>query len=197
MLSRLLSRNFSVTMPRALVAISEGSEELETIGIVDILRRGKVHVTLASVDHHKSVKCCKGTTLTADSLLKDVSEEVFDAVVLPGGLPGAEHLRDSKPLLKLLQKQKEEGRIYAAICASPAVVFAHHHLLEGLQATCYPSFKEKIDKYVDEKVVVSENCITSQGPGTVIEFALQLVESLCGKATRNSVAKGMIFQLGV
>ncbi|CBK19977.2 uncharacterized protein [Blastocystis hominis] len=180
-------------MPRALVAVSEGSEELETIGIVDVLRRGKVNVTLASVDHQKTVKCSKGTIITADALLKDVKDETFDAIVLPGGLPGAEHLRDSKTLSKLLEKQKEEGRIYAAICASPAVVFASHNLLEGVKATCYPSFKEDIEHYVNDKVVVSGNCITSQGPGTVAEFALQLVESLCGKATRASVAKGMIY----
>ncbi|KNB44779.1 hypothetical protein JH06_1692 [Blastocystis sp. subtype 4] len=144
-------------MPKALVAISEGSEELEAIGIIDILRRGKVHVTVASIDESKKVKCARGCSLS----------DTFDAIVLPGGMPGAvylffsidlqEHLRDCHTLVSMLGKQKEAGRIYAAICASPAVVFATHDLLDGY-ATCYPSFKDQIEHFKNEKVVVSDNC---------------------------------------
>ncbi|KAK8804754.1 hypothetical protein WA171_006721 [Blastocystis sp. BT1] len=179
-------------MPKALVAISEGSEELEAIGIIDILRRGKVHVTVASIDESKKVKCARGCSLTADVLIGDVKSDTFDAIVLPGGMPGAEHLRDCHTLVSMLGKQKEAGRIYAAICASPAVVFATHDLLDGY-ATCYPSFKDQIEHFKNEKVVVSDNCITSQGPGTVIDFALKLVEVLCGKETSEKVRKGLIY----
>ena len=179
-------------MPSALVAISEGSEELEAIGIIDILKRGKVDVTIASVDESKRVKCAHGVTITADTLIQDISHKSFDAIVLPGGMPGAEHLRDCKTLVSMLTKQKERGKLYAAICASPAVVFATHNLLDG-EATCYPSFREAIPNYKNEKVVVSDNCITSQGPGTVIDFALQLVECLSGKQVSEKVRMGMIY----
>ncbi|OAO17368.1 hypothetical protein AV274_0885 [Blastocystis sp. ATCC 50177/Nand II] len=180
-------------MPRALVAISEGSEELEAIGVIDVLRRAKVNVTVASVDKTKTVKCARGSVLTADALMKDVSTKEYDAVVLPGGMPGAEHLRDCSALIDLLKRQKESGKIYAAICASPAVVFAHHHLIDGIPATCYPSFREEIEEWKNHKVVVSDNCSTSQGPGTAIDFALQLVASLCGEEVRDKVAKGLLY----
>ena len=180
-------------MPRALVAISEGSEELEAVGVIDVLRRAKVEVTVASVDKTKAVKCARGTVITANALIKDVADEEFDAVVLPGGMPGAKHLRDCSTLIDILKNQKESGRIYAAICASPAVVFAHHHLIDDMAATCYPSFKDEIKHWKNQKVVVCDNCITSQGPGTAIDFALQLVASLCSAETRDVVAKGLLY----
>ena len=114
--------------------------------------------------------------------------------MMRGGMPGAEHLRDSHELERLLRGQVKDGRLYGAICASPAVVLAHHGMLEGKQATVYPSLSNMLpEEYVDQPVVVDGNCVTSAGPGTAMAFALKLVEFLCGPAKAKEVADGMLF----
>ncbi len=166
---------------RVLVPIADGSEELEAVGIIDILRRAGADVTVASVDSLQ-VTASRGVKLTADCLISDCVNQTYDLIALPGGMPGAEHLRDSKELTHLLQDQYHSGRLYAAICASPAVVFQHHGLLAGKRATCHPMRKDSLEnkEAVNQRVVVDGSCITSQGPGTAVEFALKLVEMLFG-----------------
>jgi 4-methyl-5(b-hydroxyethyl)-thiazole monophosphate biosynthesis len=113
------------------------------------------------------------------------------------GMPGAEHLRDSKALIQILEKQKAEGKLYSAICAAPAVVLASKNLIpDGAAVTCYPApkFRAALAKAVDDDVVVTNNLTTSQGPGTAIKFALQLGEHLFGKEKRDEIAKQMLFK---
>ena len=112
-------------------------------------------------------------------------------IVLPGGLPGAEHLRDCPILIDLLQEQCKAGRLVAAICASPAVVLAPHGLLKGKKATCYPGFDSQLPdpSKAHERVVRDGNCITSQGPGTALAFALTLVECLHGSDQSKAIAQ--------
>ena len=112
-------------------------------------------------------------------------------------MPGAEHLRDSAELIELLKKQKQAGRLYAAICASPAVVLQHHKLIEKVRATCFPGMRNKLDPAYasDERVVVDGNCVTSQGPATAIEFALQLAELLFGPAKATEVGVAMLVRV--
>lgn len=181
-------------MKTVLVPVADGVEDLETVTIIDVLRRAGAQVTVASVKSEKLVKAAHGVGLLADSLLNECAKESFDLIVLPGGMPGADHLRDSAVLISLLKKQKEQNKLYAAICASPAVVLKTHGLLDGKKATCYPAFAEKLGSSVfsDQHVMVDGNCITSQGPGTAMEFALALVESLFGKTKRNEVARPML-----
>jgi len=90
--------------------------------------------------------------------------------------------------------EAEKGRLYGAICASPAVVLEHHGLLTGRRATCHPGFVDQLKERdsVDERVVVDGNCLTSRGPGTAVEFALALVEQLYGKDKREEVAGPMV-----
>ena len=118
----------------------------------------------------------------------------FHLVVLPGGIPGAEHLRDSAELIGILTRQREKGRLYGAICASPAVVLAHHGLLEGRQATCHPGFIDRLASRdrVEKRVVVDGNCLTSRGRGTAVEFALALVEGIYGEDKREKMAATMV-----
>lgn len=183
-------------MPSVLVPIADGSEEIETTGIQDTLVRAGCSVTLASVMPGKTTcKMSRGLNVVADKMIDDCVGEDYDAIVLPGGMPGAEHLRDNEPLTAMLKKQKESGAgIYAAICASPAVVFTAHGLLPSSGATCYPApaFKEKIPERSDARVVVDGKCVTSQGPGTAIEFGLKLAELLVSKEKADEVGKGML-----
>jgi 4-methyl-5(b-hydroxyethyl)-thiazole monophosphate biosynthesis len=178
---------------KVLVPIADGSEEIEAVCIIDVLRRAGARVTVASVDGLQ-VTASRGVKLVADKLIEDCIETEYDLIALPGGIPGAEHLRDSDALTHLLKKQKKEDKLFAAICASPAVVLRHHGLLASLNATCHPFFADKIENSdsIASRVVVDGNCITSQGPGTAIEFALKLVELLFGKEMVGKVAEPMI-----
>ncbi|MBW8001585.1 MAG: DJ-1 family protein [Planctomycetes bacterium] len=177
----------------ALVAIADGIEEIEAVCIIDVLRRGGVDVTVASVGGLQ-IEASRGVKLVADALISDCVEKSFDLIALPGGMPGAEHLRDCPELIELLKQQNEQGKLYGAICASPAVVLLGHGLLEGKKATCHPAFAEKLGdaESAEQRVVVDGNCVTSQGPGTAIEFALVLVEKLLGKEKAESIAKPMV-----
>lgn len=174
-----------------LVAIADGTEELEAVTIIDVLRRAEADVTVASVGG-KQVTASRGVNLVADAVISDCVGTVYDLIVLPGGMPGAEHLRDSGELTKMLKDQAASGRLYGAICASPAVVLKPHGLLGNKKATCYPSLLSELDNAQQEKVVVDGNCITSQGPATALEFSLKLVELLLGKQKANEVAQAML-----
>ena len=179
-----------------LVPIADGTEEIEAVCIIDTLRRAGAQVTVASIMKGLQVKAARGVNLVADALISDCAKQTYDAIALPGGMPGAEHLRDCAPLIAMLKQQREAGRIYAAICASPAVVLHHHGLLNGKKATCYPGMGENFaDKSaMERRVVVDGNCVTSRGPGTAIEFALVLIEALFDAEKAEKVAAPMLAQ---
>lgn len=175
-----------------LVPVADGSEELETVAIVDVLRRAGAHVTIAAVKD-LGITGSKGIKLIADGRVDECVHQVFDLIALPGGMPGAEHLRDSPELIMMLKHQADEGRLYAAICASPAVVFHSHGLLRGRRFTCHPNFVERVpqDRFSSDHVVVDGNLVTSRGAGTAVEFALTLIRLLYGDEKAREVRKGM------
>jgi len=177
-----------------LVPVADGTEELEAVAIIDVLRRAGAAVTVASVTGVRQITASRGVVIVADALIEDCTEKDYDLVVLPGGIPGAEHLRDSANLIRMLKRQREEERLYGAICASPAVVLEYHGLLAGHRATCHPGFVDQltVKDRVDSRVVTDGNCLTSRGPGTAVEFALALVERLYGKDKRDEVAAPMV-----
>ena len=186
---------------KVLVPIANGTEEIEAVCIIDTLRRAGAEVTVASVETQNvaslQVTASRGVRLVADAKIADCVNEMYDCIALPGGMPGAEHLRDSEPLIKLLKQQKQSGRLYGAICAAPAVALHPHGLLDKTRATCFPGMRDELDPAYtsDERVVVDHNCVTSQGPGTAIAFALKLVELLFGAGKARQVADGMLVQL--
>jgi 4-methyl-5(b-hydroxyethyl)-thiazole monophosphate biosynthesis len=177
------------------------------ISIIDTLRRGTIKVTVAKVSETKEdqqnlqILASRGVKLVADTHLTDVHKDIFDCISLPGGLGGAKVFAKSNELIHMLKEQKLAGRIYSSICASPALVFSPHGILEGVsKATCYPSMQNLLPEFIDEdskkqKVVVDGKCITSQGPCTAVEFALCIVGHLTDDSNANEVAKGMLFDL--
>ncbi len=177
---------------KVLVPVAQGTEEMEAITIIDVLRRAGTKVVVASVDEI-TIKASQGTEFKAEKLIKECMDEDFDLIVLPGGIPGAMNLRDSKELEILLKRQAEKKLLYGAICASPAVVLHHHGLVTPGKVTCHPGFVDGIDNgNIDEsKVVVDNNCITSRGAGTACDFALKLVELLHSKEKKKEVMKGL------
>lgn len=172
---------------QVLVPIANGTEEIEASTIIDVLRRAGADVTVASVGSLQ-VTASRGMKLVADITIADCANQAFDLIALPGGMPGAEHLRDCELLIELLKNQKAAGKLYAAICATPAVALAPHGLIDDKRATCYPSLQDQLPKPSNERVVVDGNCITSQGPGTAMEFAVELIAQLYGQAKADDVA---------
>lgn len=177
---------------QALVVIAHGSESLETVTAINVLRRGGIKVTIASVEKSKQVKGTRGIGLAADVLFTKVARKPFDLIVLPGGEAGAKKMGRHKGLIEKLRGQRQAKRWTAAICAAPALVLSPHGLLDGKQATCYPAFKDELLHYVNRPVVVDGHCVTAQGPASAVAFSLQLVEQLCGTATRKTVAQALL-----
>ncbi|MES2489883.1 MAG: DJ-1 family glyoxalase III [Pseudomonadota bacterium] len=177
---------------KALVPIAYGSESLEAVMLINVLRRAGVRVTVASTEPELAVIGTRDITLTADVLFKDIADVAFDLIVLPGGEQGSVNLGKHGPLIEKLRQQRIDKKWYAAICAAPALALSPNGLLDGKQATCYPSFKDKLLHFVDQPIVVDGHCITAQGPATALPFALKLVEVLCGEDKRKLVAQGML-----
>lgn len=179
---------------RALIVVAEGVEEIETVTLIDVLRRAEIEVVVASIETRRMITCSRGVRLTADTMLNDVLAQEFDLIVLPGGMPGAQRLAEHQPLAQRVQEQAAAGRFFAAICAAPALALQSYGVLRHRRMTCYPAFSDRLSgcTFVDQPVVVDGNCITSQGPATALEFALTLVEQLAGKAMRKSVAEAML-----
>lgn len=186
--------------PRALVPIADGTEEIEAVCVIDVLRRAGVEVVVAGVGPAGAraatlaFTASRGVRLGADLAIEDAAGGVFAAIVLPGGLPGAEHLRDSAALATMLADQDRSGRLVAAICAAPVVVLQAHGLLRGRGATCFPGLRDRLEpgSLRDGDVVRDGNLLTSRGPGTAIAFALAIVEHLCGRAKRDAVAAQLL-----
>jgi 4-methyl-5(b-hydroxyethyl)-thiazole monophosphate biosynthesis len=178
-----------------LVPLADTFEDTEAIPIISILRRAGADVTVASLDEIV-VTSARNLKVIADKKLSECKNDKYDLIVLHGGMPAAEYLRDSETLKQMLIEQNQQRRLYAAICASPAVVFNAHGLLKGKQATCYPSMEKYLpDNSTSEKrVVVDQHCITSQGPGTAMEFAITLVESLYGNELAEKLKKGYLIK---
>jgi len=179
---------------RALIVVADGVEEIESVTLIDVLRRAEIEVVVASIETRRMITCSRGVRLTADAMLNDVLVQDFDLIVLPGGMPGAQRLAEHQPLAQRVQQQAKAGRFYAAICAAPALALQSYGVLKQRRMTCYPSFSDRLSgcTFVDQPVVVDGNCITSQGPATALEFALTLVEQLAGKAKRKAVADAML-----
>lgn len=180
---------------RALVPVANGVEDIETVTIIDVLRRAQAEVTVASIERETTVTCARGCKLTADTTLNEVKKETFDLIAVPGGSQGAAALGKNRALIEMIKANRSNRRWYAAICAAPALVLAQHDLLEGKRATCYPSFKDQLPRFIDAPVVVDGHCITSQGPGTALAFALKLVELTLGEDKSRKIAESMIVPL--
>ena len=177
----------------ALVILAEGFEEVEAIAPVDVLRRAGVRITIAGVADRR-VKSSRQVGVETDILLRDLVE-MPDAVILPGGIPGATNLARSEEVAELVKKMNDAGKIIAAICAAPATVLAPLGILDGKKATCYPGCESDLSKktvHSNERVVEDGNIITSQGPGTALEFALAIAVRLAGKEMAETVRGKML-----
>ncbi|XP_057466227.1 protein DJ-1 homolog C isoform X2 [Actinidia eriantha] len=184
----------SLPPKKVLVPIGFGTEEMEAVIIVDVLRRAGADVTVASVEPELEIKASGGTRLVANTSISACCDEIFDLVALPGGMPGSVRLRDCEILRRITSKQAEEKRLYSAICAAPAVTLLPWGLLKKKKMTCHPAFSDKLPTFwaVKSNIQVSGELTTSRGPGTSFEFAITLVEQLFGEFVAKAVAESLL-----
>jgi len=185
-------------MAKALVLLAEGFEDVEAVTPIDYLRRAGIEVTTVSISENLTVtskwggiKMFAGTTLTE---LTKQGTGGYDAVILPGGMPGTTNLAASKETGSLVKKMAAAGKTICAICAAPALVLAPLGLLAGKNFTCYPGMEEKVNdgKWSDSRVVLDGNVITSRGAGTAGEFSAAIIEKLLDKAAAKKIADAVL-----
>jgi protein deglycase len=178
-------------MAKALVFLATGFEEIETVTVVDVLKRAGVDVTVVGLAPNVT-EGKHGMKIVPDKSIDEVSVDDFDAVVVPGGNPGYKNLRNDPRVIDMVKKAFNSNKIVAAICAGPTVL-SDAGVLEGKVCTVYPGMDEELEagggKPEHDIVVVDGNIITSRGPATALPFALKLAEMLAGKQVAEAVSK--------
>lgn len=182
-------------MKRVLIPIAPGFEEIEALAVVDILRRAGIEVIMAGtvdgpIEGRNKIKVLTDTTLDS------AKNQDFDMIVLPGGAIGTENLKKDPRIKEIVERLYKKGKFTTAICAAPTVLSAIG-ITAGKNITSHPGVRDKLtkEKVSDERVVVDGNIVTSQGPGTAIEFAFKLVELLLGKDKATEVNKGVLARI--
>jgi 4-methyl-5(b-hydroxyethyl)-thiazole monophosphate biosynthesis len=172
---------------RVLVPLASGCEELEAVTIIDLLRRAGIEVVVAGLDQGV-VTASRGVRLVPDTTLDEALQQEYDMIALPGGLPGSDHLAADPRIIEAVQKMHESGRFVGAVCAAPRVL-ARSGVLNGKTATAYPGVlqAEHHPMISGDAVTRDGRVITSRSAGTVMDFALELIEALSGTETRATV----------
>ncbi|MEW5967297.1 MAG: DJ-1 family glyoxalase III [Pseudomonadota bacterium] len=179
-------------MAKVLIPLADGCEELEAVTLIDLLRRAGIEVTTAGLKPG-IVKASRGVQLVPDVTLDVALQAHYDMVVLPGGMPGATHLKHDPRIIGLVKQMAAAGKYTAAICAAP-MVLAEAGVLDGRRATSYPGFLDGLPGVTlsADAVVRDGSVLTSRGPGTAMDFALTLIETLAGRARRDEVEAGLV-----
>jgi 4-methyl-5(b-hydroxyethyl)-thiazole monophosphate biosynthesis len=179
-------------MPSVLLPLANGSEDLEAITVLNILRRAGIEAVSASLNG-QAIRGSRGTVIVPDTSLDEALKRDFDMVVLPGGQPGTNNLKADARIIKLVRDMATDGRYVCAICAAPSIL-AVAGLLDGKNATSFPGALDAFPRVSRQSQAVVEDgkLITSRGPGTAMDFALTLVERLSGKSKREEVEAGLV-----
>ncbi len=167
-------------MKRVAVLFADGFEEVEGLTQVDFLRRSGMDVHMIGVT---GMRVTGGHDIVIDvDVSAEEATDTFDAVVIPGGMPGASNIAESGAAAKLIEEVFQGGGLVAAICAAPAVVLEPLGIIKGKRVTCYPGFESRIESaaFEETRVVLDGNLITSRGPGTAAEFSVAIIEYLLG-----------------
>jgi 4-methyl-5(b-hydroxyethyl)-thiazole monophosphate biosynthesis len=178
---------------RVLVPLATGFEEIEAVTIVDVLRRAGVEVVLAGITPGVLVGA-RGIAVRPDTTFDAVDVADFDVIVLPGGLAGTEGMMADERVLAAVRSMQADGRLVAAICAAP-MVLERAGVVAGKRVTAHPSVHDKLGSAVvcaEARVLTDGRLVTSQGPGTAMEFALALVRELVGEAEARRIAGAMV-----
>ncbi|MFA6572351.1 MAG: DJ-1 family glyoxalase III [Bacteroidota bacterium] len=177
-----------------LVPLAKGSEEMEAVIIIDILRRAGLNVIVTG--ENDIITCSRGVKIIPDILISDIENDtLFDAIVIPGGAFGTSNLIKNQTLEEMLIQHAKKNKIIGAICAAPTILAEKKILPEGTQITSHPSVKKQLEhlNYSENDVVISDNFVTSRGAGTAIKFALIIVEMLQGTEVSAKISKDIVY----
>ncbi len=179
-------------MSKVLMPLAHGFEEIEALTVVDILRRAEIDVVLAGL-LPGPVTGAHNISVVPDTTIDAVNAYSFDMIVLPGGQPGSDNLNADPRVHALLKEFSASDKLIGAICAAP-IVLAASGLLNGKNATCYPTYIRRLigAVYEDRPVVCDGNLITSKGPGTAISFGLEIASRLAGRDVADAISESMI-----
>jgi len=182
-------------MKKALMLFAQGYETVEALMVVDLLRRGGVGLDMVSITEEEFVASAQGVNIQMDMTLGEVEPMEYDAVILPGGMPGTNHLKESVAVEKLVLAMNEAGKIVSAICAAPGVL-GKYGLLQGKKACSYPDHEVYLEgaEVVKTPVAIDGNIITSRGLGTAMEFGFALLTALEGQEVSDQVKEAIIYQ---
>ena len=175
--------------------IENGSEELEFIAPLDIMRRANLEVDLISANNEDFITSSHNVKIIVDKKIEEVNNILdYDAIVIPGGMPGSTLLRDNKKIIEFYQTMYNSGKLVAAICAAPIVLSAAG-ITDDKEVTSYPGFDKEINykNYNSEKAaVIDKNVITAQGPAVAILFGYEIVNYLLQDNTADDIKKAML-----
>ena len=176
--------------------IADGFEEIEALGTVDILRRCGVEVNIVSVTGRDVITSSRNIKVIADGTTEsvDLSSENWDAVILPGGQPNADNLRDNEKVIETVKAFYSAGKLACAICAAP-IAFEKAGILAGKKSTCYPGCFEnqELCGYTGNAVEKDGNVITANGPASACDFAFEIARAMGLSNKADAVRKGMLF----
>lgn len=175
---------------RVMVPFANGFEEVEALTIVDVLRRAGINVDMVGIVG-SVIEGAHGVRVMMDKKLGNVKADDYDGIVLPGGSPGYVNLNRSSVLKNIIKDINAKGKLVAAICAAPTVLVAAG-VMENKRATIYPGMERELPYPRGGRVVVDGNIVTSQGPGTAIEFSLRIVEILAGRDRAAAIKKSLV-----
>lgn len=180
---------------KTAVLFAEGFEEVEAVAVVDVLRRAKIECSTVSVTGEKIVTSARNIKIITDKNIEEVNFEEYGMIILPGGMPGTKNLAENKSVEKVIMEFKSQNKMLAAICAAP-IVYGNLGLLKGEKAVCYPGCEDNLRgaEVSEERVMVSNQFITSRGAGTALEFGLKIVEIIKGKEESENIAKAIILK---
>lgn len=173
--------------------LAEGFEEIEAITVVDVLRRAGVDARMISVSGSLHVTGSHGISVQADQLFEETAYETCEMILLPGGMPGSRHLKEHTGLAEKILQFQAQDKWLGAICAAP-MVLGGLGVLTGKKATIFPGMEgELLGATVQhDRVVVDGKVITSRGPGTALEFSLQLAGILAGPEQEQKLRSSML-----
>lgn len=192
----VLISTFTMSAQKSYIFLAPGVEEVEATATIDALRRAEIPVVTVAVSDSLNIKGATGQTLVADSLISDVNTDDADWLIVPGGDPGAWNLIANQDVKNKILAHYAKGGRFASICAGPAIVLAPLGVLKGKTATCYPGLGDNINSnggtYTKQTVVVEPNLITSEGPGTTLPFAIEIIRATKGDKAAETIASSML-----
>ena len=195
MLEFILKNERGIYHMRTAVICADGQEEVETLTVVDMLRRAGIDADLVSSQNRGRIDGSHHIEIMTDVDIRDCDWKEYDALVIPGGLKGVDNLRNNMTVINKVQDFYENKKLVASICAGPTVL-GKAGVLRGIKATCYPGMDKELGgaDYTDKKVVVDKNVITGRSLGAAIDFALAIITYLTDEDTSRKVAKGIVYE---